>query len=224
MILACVCLYLKTCAIKEWKIRRDNGFCRCETWNQKSHLLGFYKGLLTIFEVRTQEVDWWRREGTLLKNIISKFNRIPEGSRGSYFPWFPRHTRLLDNKNLGIEYSKSPPVRATLRNSGTHTSQENQPNWRTDMDWKRVGYNSDTSTDNSHHVQAFGDCGIYWLLGIPLFLQLEQAVYDYGLPLSIDTRQKIILKKSIWSIAVSWWSHGIASCTMPGLCIAVSTV
>lgn len=64
-------------------------------------------------------------KGTLLKSIISEFNRIPEGSRGSYFPWFLRNTRLLDNKSLGMEYSESPPVPATLKNSGTHTNQEN---------------------------------------------------------------------------------------------------
>lgn len=57
MILACVCLYLKTDAIKEWEVRRDNGFSRCKKWNQKSPLLGFYKGLITILEVKTQDED-----------------------------------------------------------------------------------------------------------------------------------------------------------------------
>ncbi|KAF5855625.1 hypothetical protein ETB97_008860 [Aspergillus alliaceus] len=77
----------------------DYGFSCCETWNQKSHLLGLYKGLLVILEVKALELDQWRCEGRLVENIIAVFNKIPERSRGKYFPWFLRHTYLLDDKS-----------------------------------------------------------------------------------------------------------------------------
>jgi hypothetical protein len=77
----------------------DYGFSHCETWNQKSHLLGLYKGLLLFLKVRTLDLDQWRREGRLVDNIIAEFSNIPEKSRGKYFPWFLRHTHLLNDKS-----------------------------------------------------------------------------------------------------------------------------
>jgi len=35
----------------------DFGFNRCNSWAQKSHLLGLYKGLLIYLEIRSQEVN-----------------------------------------------------------------------------------------------------------------------------------------------------------------------
>lgn len=74
----------------------DYGFSRCTTWNQKSHLLGLYGGLIKVLEVGPSELDQWRRDGKLLKNIIEKFRQVPEGSRGAYFPWIMKNTDLLD--------------------------------------------------------------------------------------------------------------------------------
>ncbi|KAL2867333.1 uncharacterized protein BJX67DRAFT_381047 [Aspergillus lucknowensis] len=76
----------------------DYGFSRCRSWNQKSHLLGLYKGLLINLEVEVKAIDHWRREGTLVSNIIREFKRVPDKSRGAYFPWFLKHTHLVDNK------------------------------------------------------------------------------------------------------------------------------
>ncbi|KAF2120771.1 hypothetical protein BDV96DRAFT_595184 [Lophiotrema nucula] len=75
----------------------DYGFSRCKTWNQKSHLLGLYGGLLKGDKLSSEEVDEWRRSGTLVENIVSKYMAIPERYRGSYFPWFLQHKYLLED-------------------------------------------------------------------------------------------------------------------------------
>lgn len=72
------------------------GFSRCKTCDEKSHLLGLYAGLFRSLKVEPVDLDRWRREGKLLQNIIEKFSQVPERSRGGYFPWFMRHTDLLD--------------------------------------------------------------------------------------------------------------------------------
>jgi hypothetical protein len=76
----------------------DYGFSRCETWNQKSHLLGLYSGLLNQMDVSSQNLDDWRGSGTLVENIISKYNEIPQGGRGSYFPWFIQNKHILESQ------------------------------------------------------------------------------------------------------------------------------
>lgn len=81
----------------------DYGFSRCKTRNQKLHLLGLYGGLIKVLEVGPVELDKWRRNGKLLKNIIEKFEQAPEGRRGDYFPWFMRNTNLLDENTSEVE-------------------------------------------------------------------------------------------------------------------------
>jgi hypothetical protein len=74
----------------------DYGFSRCKTRNEKSHLLGLYIGLVKVLEVRPVDLDQWRRDGRLVENIIAEFNQRPKQSRGNYFPWFMKHTYLLN--------------------------------------------------------------------------------------------------------------------------------
>ncbi|KAF3401341.1 hypothetical protein DPV78_005156 [Talaromyces pinophilus] len=50
----------------------------------------------TECDVGPVELDKWPRNGKLLKNIIEKFEQVPEESRGPYFPWFMRNTNLVD--------------------------------------------------------------------------------------------------------------------------------
>ncbi|KAL3452038.1 hypothetical protein BJX65DRAFT_303752 [Aspergillus insuetus] len=76
----------------------DYGFSRCEMWNQRSHLLGLYTGLLNVLQVSPRTLDKWRRDRSLVKNIIARFERLPPDNRGAYFPWFLKHTELLDHK------------------------------------------------------------------------------------------------------------------------------
>lgn len=74
----------------------DYGFSRCKSWNEKSHLLGLYIGLIKVLEVRPVDLDQWRRDGKLVENIVAEFNKRPKQSRGAYFPWFMKHTYLLN--------------------------------------------------------------------------------------------------------------------------------
>lgn len=77
----------------------DFGFGRCETWVQKSHLLGLYKGLLIYINVSREELHRWRVEDTLKENIIRVFQTIPKRNRGGYFPWFLQNTHISE-RNL----------------------------------------------------------------------------------------------------------------------------
>eukprot|EP00959_Pyramimonas_sp_CCMP1952_P051847 1083746-Pyramimonas_sp.AAC.1 len=41
----------------------------------------------------------WRTEGTLLQNIKSEFNKIPERNRGGYFHWLLNNQYVLSVEN-----------------------------------------------------------------------------------------------------------------------------
>jgi hypothetical protein len=75
----------------------DYGFNRCGTWNEKSHLMGVYIGLMkySVPEICSDEIDAWRRSGRLFENIIKTFNKMPEGCWGEYFPWLLLNKRTL---------------------------------------------------------------------------------------------------------------------------------
>lgn len=80
---------------------QDYGFARCTTWNQKSHLLGLYKGLFYPLNIKSGDLDRWRRDGVLVDKIIETFHKIPrEEDRGGYFPWFLNHKELLSGEKI----------------------------------------------------------------------------------------------------------------------------
>ncbi|ORX95605.1 hypothetical protein BCR34DRAFT_607900 [Clohesyomyces aquaticus] len=76
----------------------DYGFSRCRIWSEKSHLLGLYGGMLKC-DVSSEQMDDWKRSGTLVDNIVSYYMAIPEDCRGGYFPWFQRHTFFLEDSH-----------------------------------------------------------------------------------------------------------------------------
>ncbi|KAI0853036.1 hypothetical protein F5Y00DRAFT_130748 [Daldinia vernicosa] len=86
----------------------DFGFNRCKTRDEQSHLLGVYIGLFKYFDVPSETVDGWRRNGILLDQIAQAFNKIPEESRGKYFPWLLRNTHLL-SQDKTVEPSQESP-------------------------------------------------------------------------------------------------------------------
>ncbi|KAI0484026.1 hypothetical protein GGR56DRAFT_611966 [Xylariaceae sp. FL0804] len=72
------------------------GFNQCRDHHQESFLLGIYKGLLDIMMVPNSTVNSWMENGTLRANIIKVYETLPETSRGKYFPWFLKHTYVLN--------------------------------------------------------------------------------------------------------------------------------
>ncbi|KAI1501064.1 hypothetical protein F5X99DRAFT_383772 [Biscogniauxia marginata] len=76
-------------------VLEDFGFNRCKTHYEKTNLLGVYIGLFKFLDVQPDEVDVWRRENSLLKNITRLYEEIPEVARGGYFPWLLRNPHVL---------------------------------------------------------------------------------------------------------------------------------
>jgi len=68
----------------------DFGFSQLPSFPDRSNLLGLYQGLLRL-DIPSQTVHRWQVEKSLEKNIIKAFSRLPEASRGGYFPWFLRN-------------------------------------------------------------------------------------------------------------------------------------
>ena len=78
------------------------GFHRFPNFPDRAKLLGLYKGLFYL-DVSADRLDSWRCEGTLVENIIETFSSLPEGNRGSYFPWFLEHRYCLDRSKTRDE-------------------------------------------------------------------------------------------------------------------------
>ncbi|KAJ0423603.1 hypothetical protein BJY00DRAFT_277887 [Aspergillus carlsbadensis] len=111
----------------------DYGFSRCITWNQKSHLAGLYKGLLLPLKVDAKKLDRWLHEGSLVLNIIREFHRLPEGSRGSYFPWFLKNKHLLDSAEPLNESHHQQAPQVWIEEAKSYLPLEEQTRAITDM-------------------------------------------------------------------------------------------
>lgn len=75
------------------EVRVDFGFDRCQTKNDECLLLGVYQGLVKVFEVDSVSLQKWTEDGILLDEITKRFQSVPEGRRGAYYPW------LAENKD-----------------------------------------------------------------------------------------------------------------------------
>ena len=104
----------------------DYGFTRCEAQMQQSHLLGLYIGLINHLEVSSKELDTWRRDGSLVDNIIRMFNTIPECNRGKYFPWFLKHKEMLFGDSESVPAPPEKLVLNAIREATTFLSLEDQ--------------------------------------------------------------------------------------------------
>jgi len=78
----------------------DFGFIKFPSVYDWLKLFGLYVGL-TRMGVGSRELHQWQTGGTLTKNIMSKFEAIPQHCRGGYYPWFL--------ENLHVFNSDSPP-------------------------------------------------------------------------------------------------------------------
>ncbi|KAL4069066.1 hypothetical protein J3A83DRAFT_3472439 [Scleroderma citrinum] len=75
----------------------DFGFTKFASVYDKQKLLGLYIGLTRIIGVASRELHQWQVEGTLVKNIISKFEAIPQHCRGGYYPWFRENLHVFNS-------------------------------------------------------------------------------------------------------------------------------
>ncbi|KAI1386036.1 uncharacterized protein F4822DRAFT_360825 [Hypoxylon trugodes] len=78
------------------EVLEEFGFNRCKTMYERTHLFGLYIGLFIHLDVPSERVDAWRRDKSLLQNIAREYEKIPETSRGKYFPWVLRNKHILD--------------------------------------------------------------------------------------------------------------------------------
>ncbi|OCL03033.1 hypothetical protein AOQ84DRAFT_420660 [Glonium stellatum] len=82
-------------------VLEDFGFNRLTSWTDHSKLMGLYQGLYRYRKVAVEDVHQWQVEGTLVANIKKVFYQIPERQRGGYFPWFLKHTHILERRATG---------------------------------------------------------------------------------------------------------------------------
>ncbi|CEL08124.1 hypothetical protein ASPCAL11277 [Aspergillus calidoustus] len=105
----------------------DYGLSRCTSWYQKSHLLGFYKGLLWYRKVDAGELDRWLREGSLVVNIVREYNRRPKSNnRFGYYPWFLKNKHLLDKRKPLGENHQEQAFQGWIKEAKSHLPLEEQ--------------------------------------------------------------------------------------------------
>lgn len=88
-------------------VRESFGFNQLTSFADQSKLLGLYKGLYLSDRVKEEDIHKWQVEGTLVANIKDFFYQIPETHRGGYFPWFLKHTHILEKRVTSKEATKN---------------------------------------------------------------------------------------------------------------------
>lgn len=88
-------------------VLEDFGFDQLISFSDKSKLFGLYRGLYLSDKVSVDDIHKWQVEGTLVANIKEFYYQIPEKYRGGYFPWFLKHTHILDKRVAKEEATKN---------------------------------------------------------------------------------------------------------------------
>ncbi|KAI6099387.1 hypothetical protein EDD17DRAFT_234075 [Pisolithus thermaeus] len=78
--------------------KEDFGFTNFASAQDVFKLLRVYAYLVCFMGVGSRELHKWQEEGTLTENIIAKYEVIPEGSRGGYYPWFRQNLHVLNSR------------------------------------------------------------------------------------------------------------------------------
>ncbi|OCK75458.1 hypothetical protein K432DRAFT_429412, partial [Lepidopterella palustris CBS 459.81] len=79
-------------------VLEDFGFNQLTSFADQCKLLGLYKGLYLSDRITEEDLHKWQVEGTLVANIKEFYYQIPETHRGGYFPWFLKHTHILERR------------------------------------------------------------------------------------------------------------------------------
>lgn len=88
-------------------MREKFGFNQLTSFADQCKLLGLYKGLYLSDQIKVEDIHKWQVEGTLVANIKEFFYQIPETHRGGYFPWFLKHTHILEQPVTGKEATEN---------------------------------------------------------------------------------------------------------------------
>jgi len=75
--------------------REDYGFNRVPE-EEEGNLVGLYTGLLKYMCISPDEFHQWQKKGIFGTKIKEKYEELPKGNRGLYYPWFLRNERVLD--------------------------------------------------------------------------------------------------------------------------------
>jgi len=77
---------------------RDYGFTRAFTAENQANLLGLYIGLIERMGIKARTIHRWRLNGRLVPEIKARFESLPAGSRGGYYPWFLQNQWIFDGR------------------------------------------------------------------------------------------------------------------------------
>ncbi|KAF8558321.1 hypothetical protein OG21DRAFT_1504373 [Imleria badia] len=73
----------------------DYGFDRAITDEEKSKLISLYIGLIIYLRIPPKTIHNWRVRGELVDQIKATYTKLPEESRGEYFPWFLQNQHIV---------------------------------------------------------------------------------------------------------------------------------
>lgn len=79
-------------------VLEDFGFNNITFARDRTCLLGLYRGLWLSDAVSAEDLHEWRVGGVLADKIKEFYYRIPESSRGQYFPWFLKNEYVLEGR------------------------------------------------------------------------------------------------------------------------------
>lgn len=85
----------------------DFGFNSLSSNGDKSYLLGVYRGLYLLEDFSSWDLHQWRIGGVLIDKIKEVYYKIPEDSRGGYFPWFLKNLYVLERPTTKDEATEN---------------------------------------------------------------------------------------------------------------------
>ncbi|KAI6105127.1 hypothetical protein EDD16DRAFT_1633679 [Pisolithus croceorrhizus] len=81
----------------------DFGFMKFASDHDLRKLFDLYVGL-TRMGVRSRELHEWQTEGTLIKNIIARYEAITPRDRGMHFLWFRKNLDIFNSRDVRPDF------------------------------------------------------------------------------------------------------------------------
>nr|CEG02998.1 unnamed protein product [Fusarium pseudograminearum CS3487] len=104
------------------QVRQDYWLERCHNNHEESHLLGVYVGLFKYCPdpITRETLHQWRSDPGgntyLVARIAEKFEELPKGNTGDYFPWFLRHRKRFELSAGHESIPRAPSPMTQVRN------------------------------------------------------------------------------------------------------------
>jgi hypothetical protein len=124
---------------KDEDVLEDFGFNQLTSFADQCKLFGLYRGMCLSEKVTVEDFHKWQVEGSLVANIKEFYYQIPETHRGGYFPWFLKHTHILERRITSKEATENTiatfydQARSYLDSEDQHkTPQELKPDAKAD--------------------------------------------------------------------------------------------